>query len=245
MPNLNSRIKAGSAFLGGVLLIAACGSTSPLPQPEPQPEPSEQVGAILGRVTPPEGARRVQTAIEGIGTSVDTEGKFGLALPNAATMTSTYREELFPVYRPPTPPNEFGDSVFGLCQDVTEDAPDDLLVFPINELRTDTGRTLVQDRGQLSDSSDKITTWWFSSQDVTFSFKGNCIPLGQIDTTLTFKRGWNAVATEYFGDRTTYTVVEQPQTVQPWTDYGAAIGNLSLHPNILAPWKSLPQYRNR
>lgn len=238
MPNFSSRMKAGAALLSGVLLLAACGGTAP--QPEPQPD--EQTGAILGQITPLGQDTLVRTEITAIQTSVDSSGKFGLNLPNAATMTSTYAQDLFELYNPQTEA-----SVFGVCSDVNETAPDDLRVYPINELFTDTGRRLIQDRSQPSDNANafKYTAWWFSSQDVTFAFKGNCVGLGQIDTTLTFKRGWNAIATENYGDRTVYTVVEQPQTILPWTDSAASLQSLSLSPNILAPWKNSPQYRNR
>ncbi|SEI99678.1 hypothetical protein SAMN04488058_10350 [Deinococcus reticulitermitis] len=234
---------AGPAFLSAALVLAACGSPPVVPEPEPQP--TEQAGAILGQITPIGQDTQIRAEIEGIRTGVDSQGKFGLTLPDVATMTSTYQNDLLPVYQAPTPPNESGDSVFGLCTSVTQDAPDDLKVYPINELRTDTGRTLVQNRAPNSQEGLKLRTWWFSTQDVTFSFKGDCIGLGQVDTTLALKRGWNAVDTDYFGNRTTYVVAPLPQMILPWTDSSAALQSLSLGKNALAPWKNLPQYQGR
>ena len=119
-------------------------------------------------------------------------------------------------------------------------------VFPINFLTTDKGQRYIS---EPTAGSTPLTYrgWWYADTAGKVTFKGtDCLFLGDTNTTLTFKLGWNLVLVGTDGNTATYTMSTQPTTHvawQPFTDAGMT--SQGLNQNVLTPWRALPQYRNR
>ncbi|MDO4245463.1 MAG: hypothetical protein Q4C89_05535 [Deinococcus sp.] len=236
-----------TAFVGGALLLAACGgggeAPTPQPEPQPQPTPTEQAGTVLGTITPfaPGKASVVKPEELATPSTVDSSGKFGFTLPNAETMTTTYGGDLFPVHDA-----EQGVGVFGLCSNVKTDAPGSLRLYPLNKLTTDTGLQLFANTNPQNTETLPLTfkVWWFANQDTTFTFSGECTLWNKVNTTLTLKRGWNVLDVALYSDHTTVAAGAQPGAAQAWTPFNAGgLGSLNLRPNLLEPWKVVPDFR--
>lgn len=224
------------AFVSSALLLASCGGG-----PAPEPQPTEQAGQVLGTLRPftPGSASSIKPEELNVSSGLDSAGKFGFTLPDAATMTTTYGGDLFPVY---DAQQEVG--VFGVCSkdSVKTDAPADLRLYPLNKLVTNTGTQVFANL--TPDSKEtlpvKFKAWWFSNQDATFSFSGDCILWGKVNTTLSLKRGWNVLDITVTGQSATLTVGTQPDASQVWTPYtDSNLGNLSAADLslLLEPWK--------
>lgn len=239
-----------TAVVGLGLVLSACGDggstlpepiPEPMPKPDPMPVPNGQIVVIKGQITPfmAGDASSVNKRELEIPTPVDSIGKFDLNLPGSSVMTGAKANLLFSVSNPDT-------SVFGLCQNITTDASDTLRVYPINFLRTNKDDQIIAQRTPSKASATRLTAWWFSNMDTTFAYKGDCIGLGKIDTTITLKKGWSVLDTEIDpGVKTTYAATTAPLSYFPWVKTTASVSSLSLSMNILEPWKNLPEYRNR
>lgn len=231
----------GAAFLSGALLLASCGGGE-APQPEPKPEPTEQVGNVLGTIRPfePSQARTIGPEEIKVSSSIDSTGKFGFVLPNVEAMTTTYGRDLFPVY---DAQQQVG--VFGLCSDVTTDAPAGLRLYPLNKLVTDTGLQLFANTNPANTELPlSLKVWWFANQDATVNFSGNCVLWGKINTQIAFKRGWNVLDVTLTGESATVKPGSQPDVNLVWTPFNSgAVGGLSLKVNLLEPWKAAPHFR--
>ncbi|MFK7601070.1 hypothetical protein ACI3L1_02530 [Deinococcus sp. SM5_A1] len=244
--NLKRPAATFAAAVGLSLVLSACGggggsTPEPDPTPAPQPVPNGQITMIQGQITPFSAgvANSVDKRELAIPAPVDSVGKFDLALPSTSVMTGANSNLLFSVNNPDA-------SVFGLCKDITTDAPDDLRVYPINFLRTDKDDQIISPLMSNKASATRLRAWWFSNKDITFKYKGDCLGLGKIDTTITLKSGWSILDTEIDpGVSTTYAATTAPLSYVPWVKTTAAVGAQSLAPNILEPWKNLPTYRNR
>lgn len=242
--NLKRPAASFAAVIGLSLMLSACGGGETVPEPDPKPPepvPNGQIALIKGQITPftaGEASSVNKRELE-IPAPVDAAGKFDLNLPNTAAMTSTKANLLFSVSDPDA-------SVFGLCKNVVTDAPADLRVYPINFLRTDKDDMIIAQLAATKASATHFKSWWFANIDTTFKYKGDCLGLGQIDTTITLKKGWSVLDTEIDpGVKTTYAATTAPVSYSPWVKTTAAVGAQSLSMNILEPWKNLPQYRNR
>lgn len=249
MFNQNKLKRPAASFAAAVglsLALSACGgggtvTPDPDPKPDLQPVPNGQIMKIQGQITPFSAgdASSVDKRELGIPAPVGPAGKFDLNLPSTAVMTGANKNLLFSV-------KDSDASVFGLCNDITTDAPDDLRVYPINFLRTDRDDQIIRPLTANKASATRLKAWWFSNKDITFKYKGDCLGLGKIDTTITLKSGWSVLDTEIDpGVSTTYAATTAPLSYVPWVKTTAAVGAQSLAPNILEPWKNLPQYRNR
>ncbi|GHF46096.1 hypothetical protein HNQ07_002351 [Deinococcus metalli] len=260
MPLLPTRPLTLSLLTGLTVLLAACGSTAPQPltpkpTPQPDPTPSEVSGLIMGKITPFT-AGDASSVHEGNGTPADQanggslvdasgnllvalvsdQGQFDLALPKVGTMTSAPDASL--LFTVP--------AVFGSCENSQTTAPSGLKVYPINFLTTDTGKNIVSEIDP-SKADLNYRAWWFSNIDATVEYSGNCLGLGKINTSFELKRGWNLLITETNpGVSTTYTVSTQPTSHVNWQYSVSSVGSASIkYPNLLSPWKNLPQYHNR
>ncbi|WP_412026787.1 hypothetical protein [Deinococcus yunweiensis] len=242
------------------VLLAACGTTvtvtpEPNPTPNPTPTPSEVAGLIKGKLTPfkagdansvyegngkpasdPQGGSLVDANGNLLTALVSDQGVFDMALPNVATMTASPDASL--LFNVP--------DVFGLCESSQTTVPAGLKVYPINFLTTDTNKRIVSEIDP-SKSNLNYRTWWFSNMAATVKYTGNCTGLGAINTTFALKRGWNLIVQETNpGVSTTYKASTQPTTVVSWQYAASSLNATALqYPNLLTPWKNLPQYRNR
>lgn len=248
---LNLTVCSRLTLLTGLTaLLAACG-TGTTKMPKPTPAPTEVAGLIPGQITPFT-AGDASSVHEGDGTTagslvdasgnlltalVSDQGVFNMALPKAATMTASPDASLL---------FNFPD-VFGVCNNPSSTPTPAPKVYPINFLTTDTAKRIVSEIDP-SKANLNYRTWWFSATTVTVHFKGTgCIGLGDIDTTFALKRGWNLIIQDTNpGVSTTYTASTQPTTAVPWQYASTTMGAAALkYPNLLTPWKNLPQYKNR
>jgi hypothetical protein len=244
-----SRPLALGLLTGLTALLAGCGTTGKAPAPTPTP--TEVGGLILGQITPftPGDASSVYegsgsaggSLVDASGTPltapVNDQGLFSLGLPKVATMTAAPDASL--LFTVP--------DVFGACENSQTSAPSGLRVYPITYLTTDTGKRIVSEIDP-SKANLNYRTWWFSNLATTVKYSGNCIGLGAINTTFALKRGWNLIVIETNpGVSTTYTASTQPTTPVPWQYASSSMGAAALkaYPNLLTPWKNLPQYQNR
>ncbi|GGM21743.1 hypothetical protein [Deinococcus aerophilus] len=232
-----------SAFVGLGLLLSACGGglSLPDPTPDPKPIPNGEIKVIQGQIVPFEAGSitSVDKRELEIPAPVGSMGKFDLNLPTSETMTGKNANLLFSV-------SNSDSSVFGLCQNVQTDAPSSLKVYPINFLRTNKDDQIINQLNGSKSSAVRFRAYWYANMDTTFKYKGDCLALGKIDTTITLKKGWSVLDTEIDpGVMTTYAPISAPVSYSPWVKSTASIGAQALALNILEPWKNLPQYRNR
>lgn len=238
---------------GLTALLAACGGggTPPAPQPQPQPNPTpapqpnptppptatEVAGRIPGQITPFKAgaAGSVKPDELAVSAPVNATGVFDLGLPKVAAMTSTNASLLFSV-----------PDVFGACTNPQTSAPPTLKVYPINDLNTDKGQSLISEIDPAK-AALNYRAWWFATQDATVKFRGDCLGLGKIDTTFALKRGWNLLVTVTDpGVSTSYTAGSQPGSPVPWRPSNTlSAAGLDTAPNVLRPWRNLPEYRDR
>lgn len=255
MPNGIDVKRAGfqfSAFVGLSLLLSACGGGLSLPDPTPDPTPTEQTGLIKGQVTPFKAgdATSVSAGAENdkeqpiATTPVAADGKFDLGLPKSSVMTSQFSGKLV------KPEDVFGCDA---TQTQSVSSAPNMLLLPIEDLKTNNFQSIIAEIDSTSKTFN-YKAWWFSTVDGNFKFKGDCLLRGEIDTNLTFKKGWNVVDTytDTQAGTTTYAVTSQPTAYIPWKFATSAATSLSLRgqsvqlsENYFTPWKNLPQYRNR
>lgn len=249
MQNQN-KASLGLALATTALILSACGG-------DPQPEPpqlactpptvsGEQGGVICGTVTPWTAGLTGTVKPEELNVSTDVmaDGRFGLPLPSASEMTTTYNADLFSVT------DYFGGTANGIC---TLDAPPtgqtDVRLYGISKLMTDSSRQLAAFDPSKANYTAKL--WMFADRDATFTFKGTCLGQGRIDQTFVLKKGWNVFDVEYLipsGDsvKTVYTPATQPlDFTTQWRDTGSTMAQLSLKNNMLEPWKNSAAYKNR
>lgn len=215
--------------LTAALLLTACGGT-----PDPQPQPTEQAGQISGQIVPwavdkahevlPVNAA-IETPRADFKAPVNAAGQFDLNLPGVSAMTSTYAGDLTTV-----------KAGFAGCTTLTTTAPDTLKIAQINELTTDTQRSLVAS----SNGGTTFKQWWFASENATFHITGReCLgTVGSFDTDLTLKRGWNVLDVNYnaASNTTSYAVVAAPQGRVDWLDQTQAAASLKVPAHFLRPW---------
>lgn len=253
--NLKRPAASFAAVLGLSLLLSACGgggTVTPEPDPKPDPKPAEQAGLIKGQIVPfkagdvssvSAGAENDKDAA--IATApVDMSGKFDLGLPKSDTMKSKFTGKLV------NPADVFGCDA---SQTQTVAFPNDMLLLPIEDLKTDKFQSIIAEIDPNSQAFN-YKAWWFSTVDGNFKFKGKCDFRGSIDTDLKLKKGWNAVDTfiDFKAGTARYAVSTQPTDYIPWKYATAAATSLNLRgqnvqltENFFMPWKNLPQYRNR
>lgn len=219
----------GLPLTASLLLTACGGGESPMP-------PAEQSGLIQGKLTPPTLGSSVKPEELRISAPTDAStGAFSLGLPDAVTMTTTYKDLLLGV------PDIFGGTIGDICTNVSTNAPAELRLYPISKLMTNTGTSVIA--ADATRAAYNAKNWWFSDRDISFSFKGNCVGLGAVDATFDFGRGWNVLDVTYYGDHTTYVATPQPDANTPWTLNSGAAAQ-SLQPNVLEPWKNSRAYQH-
>ncbi|THF86162.1 hypothetical protein E7T09_13130 [Deinococcus sp. KSM4-11] len=233
---LNLTVSSRLTLLTGLTaLLAACGNTTVTITPTPKP--TEVAGLIMGKITPftAGDANSVAPDYLKISAPVSTTGQFDLGLPKASVMNTTYNSDLVAI-----------KDVFGSCTDPQITAPADMEVFPINYLTTDKNQRIISEPTAGS-TPFTYRGWWYSNKEATVKFKGTqCLLLGDTDTTLSFKLGWNLVLVSTDGNTATYTMSTQPTTHVAWQPFNTTkMASLGLSPNVLTPWRVLPQYRNR
>lgn len=171
--------------------------------------------------------------------SVNPQGQFNLNFPNAAAMNSTYAATQIPAR------DMFGCSA---AEIQTFSAPGGMQITPENYLVSNKNERYITPVNATK-TNYNFRGWWYSTVSGTLRFKGNCIITGPVDTTLNLERGWNVINVQTLGSNagTTYAVSAQPTTRTNWTQAAAAaaLSVQGVSPEILTPWKALPQYQNR
>lgn len=227
----NSKLKFGLAFATATLLLSACGG----PETPVDPPIQNSAGVIQGQISPwttgwANSVKPVNAAIETPGAdftaAVRSNGGFDLTLPGAGAMNSTYAGDLMTV-----------KNAFAGCSVLSTTAPDALKIAQINELVTDTNKSIVAS----SNGGINFKLWWYATQDATFTLSGSdCIGIGSTNSTLALKQGWNVVdqttATAGGQNVTTYTVVAPPTERVTWSPGASALSMQGLSPNVLRPW---------
>lgn len=224
------------------ILLSACGGPS-------TPEPTEQAGLISGQVQPMRATTTsvtpVNAAVETPGrpftTTVQANGNFDLNLPNSAKLNSSYATDLKTVKAS----YSYCDKSLVPDATFTTNAPDDMKMLQINELRSNDARQLVA----TTNDGTTFREWWYVDRDIQLTFTGtNCFFIGDINANLNLKKGWNVVEQTMtpVGEKvvTTFKLLTQPTTRTVYTDGSmTAQSNRSFNINMLRPWQNPANFK--
>lgn len=243
MQNLKTA-RMGLALTTTALLLSACGG-----DPQPEPQPTEQVGVILGQVEPVRDSTKTVAPVNGavqtpgatFTATVQPNGTFDLNLPNSTTINGSYASDLKTVKNS----YSYCDKSLDPNATFTTNAPDDMKMLQINELRSNDGRQLIA----ASQGGTTFRQWWYVDRDIQLTFTGtNCLFIGDASANLALKKGWNIVDQTLtpVGDKvvTTYTLATQPTERTIFSDSAMATQSFKgFNINMLRPWQNPADFR--